>query len=328
MTKSPDHNLTDPRKVFAAASDHTRENFSVLSCFVPQDLREDFVTIYTFCRYADDLGDCYDADIPASRLRAKASLAELRDCVRTAKPGILPISFIQQLSLVRDKHNISLAPFLRLIDAFEQDQSITRYASWEELTDYSVRSANPVGHLVLMLFGYRPPEECNNNTRDLFLGSDDTCTALQLANFWQDVRRDLVERDRVYLPLTELNISEHDLRAWAQEPMPQVQSLHQGRDITVHPFCAGVRKLVQRTDDLFERGGKLFSELSDLAKRQPTGATVTLKRARACARVVRLFAAGGRLVNSKVRACNYTTLWKRPRVTRFDKLRLLLSHFR
>ena len=89
------------------------------------------------------------------------------------------------------RHDIPIDPFLDLIDAFEQDQRVNRYDSFEQVVDYCRRSANPVGRLVLYICGYRDAE------RQML--SDKTCTALQLANFWQDVRRDILDRDRIYL---------------------------------------------------------------------------------------------------------------------------------
>jgi phytoene/squalene synthetase len=319
----PEDNST--AALFARARDHTRENFSVLSCLVPRDLRADFITIYTFCRYADDIGDCYVGDISTARELALERLDRLRQSVVQNKPGDLPPTYIDELASLRERRRISTLPFERLIDAFEQDQRTTRYLTWDELLKYCDRSANPVGHLVLMLFGYRPPEECNNNTRALFATSDDICSGLQLANFWQDVRRDLFDRDRIYVPLSECNITERDLRAWAGEPMPSPIGDAVGASAaspgSIHPFCAALRPLVDRTQSLFDRGQGLFAELHRLPDPDRS-----MNRARDCRRVVRLFASGGELVNRKVRATGYTTLWQRPKVSRADKLLLLIRH--
>ena len=88
--------------------------------------------------------------------------------------------------------DIPIQPFLDLIDAFEQDQRVTRYDTFEQVLDYCRRSADPVGRLVLYMCGYR--DEVRQKL------SDRTCSALQLANFWQDIQRDLHDHDRIYLP--------------------------------------------------------------------------------------------------------------------------------
>ena len=170
---------------------------------------------------------------------------------------------------------------------------MVRYRTWDELLDYSRRSANPVGRLVLMVLGHRPPEEQPSNER-MFLASDDICTALQLINFWQDVRRDLIERDRIYLPMAEMPFDERTLRAWLEEPL---------RD----EFGEALRPLVDRTERLFASGGRIYSMLPP-----------------ADARIVALFAAGGMAILAKVRAMDHATLWRRPRLHAWEKAWLVI----
>src|SRR5439155_4370313 len=105
------------------------------------------------------------------------------------------------------RHNIPIGPFLDLIDAFEQDQRVDRYETFEQVVDYCRLSANPVGRLVLYMCGYRDEQRQHL--------SDQTCSALQLANFWQDVRRDIVELDRIYFPsesMRRFGVDESQLR--------------------------------------------------------------------------------------------------------------------
>ncbi|QDU71796.1 squalene/phytoene synthase family protein [Mucisphaera calidilacus] len=176
------------------ADDYTRslalghyENFSVLSRLVPKRLRDDFARIYAFCRWADDLGD-ETGSTEISRELLNWWRHELDACYQGHPKHPVFIALAPTI----EKHNLPRKPFDDLIDAFVQDQEVTRYDSWEQLVDYCSRSANPVGRLVLRVSGHDDPE--------LDRLSDATCTALQLTNFWQDVRRDIIQRDRVYLP--------------------------------------------------------------------------------------------------------------------------------
>ena len=163
------------------------ENFIVVSALLPRRLRQDFCNVYAFCRTADDLGDeIHDPEI------AMAQLERLREMTRQCYAGRNDSTLFTALSATIARHEIPIDPFIDLIDAFEQDQRITRYETFDEVLDYCSRSANPVGRIVLYVCGYRDEQR-----QQL---SDVTCSALQLANFWQDVRRDLVELERIYIP--------------------------------------------------------------------------------------------------------------------------------
>ena len=166
-----------------------------------------------------------------------------------------------------------------------------RYESWEELIRYSERSANPVGRIVLIMMGYRPPLEVASNA-ELFRASDAICTALQLTNFWQDVKRDLIERDRVYLPRELTGLSVDTLRAWMQE----------GSDTQRKAYANVLTPLIARTWHLFKIGEGLFP----LLRKQVRG-------------VVSLFAAGGHATLRKIERQGYMTLWERPRLSKFEK---------
>ena len=127
------------------------------------------------------------------------------------------------------RHDIPRKPFDDLVDAFLQDQEVTRYDQWEQVLGYCERSANPVGRLVLYMCGYR-----DERRQQL---SDDTCTALQLVNFWQDVRRDILERNRVYIPADVARANGLDI-----EQMVQAVQLDQA-DIGSSACCSR-RRLV------------------------------------------------------------------------------------
>jgi len=163
------------------------ENFHVVSFLLPKALHQDFYNVYSFCRWADDLGDEFGD--PARSLNL---LAWWRTELHAMYAGETRHPVFVALRGTVQKHALPIEPFDNLITAFIQDQTVSRYRNWAELEAYCVNSANPVGRLVLMLCGYRDEER--------FRLSDATCTGLQLANFWQDVTVDW-EKDRVYLPL-------------------------------------------------------------------------------------------------------------------------------
>lgn len=162
------------------------ENFHVASWFLPKRLRPHFHSIYAYCRVSDDLGD-----ETGNREQSLALLdlwgQELDACYRGETRH--PI-FVALAETIREC-DIPKEPFADLLVAFRQDQSVTRFETMADVLHYCRYSANPVGRLVLYACGYRDPER--------FTLSDHTCSALQLANFWQDVREDYA-RDRIYFP--------------------------------------------------------------------------------------------------------------------------------
>src|SRR6185312_17106191 len=222
-----------------AAQQYTRrlalghyENFSVISMMLPRHLRQDFSNVYAFCRTADDLSD----EVPdkSLSLRFLSRFKEMTRACYNDKPAS-PLFVALRQTIVR--FDIPIDPFLDLIDAFEQDQRVNRYETFEQLVDYCRRSADPVGRLVLYMCGYRDPER-----QQL---SDRTCTALQLANFWQDVRRDIVDRDRIYIPgdsMRKFGVTEEQI----------VQGRCEGR------FRDLMRFEVDRTASLFNEGDRLL----------------------------------------------------------------------
>lgn len=276
------------------------ENFSVLSRLVPAALRDDFAAVYAFCRWADDLGDETGRD-DAARARSLELLAwwrrELDGCFAQAGEPRHPV-FITLRETAR-KRGLSSKPFHDLISAFEQDQRLTRYETWEQLLDYCTRSADPVGRIVLALAGHGDGSGAATRAGDAerIAMSDATCTALQLTNFWQDVRRDLLERDRVYLPRAETGIDAETLRAWIDQP--------DNAEARVR-YIKALRPLVERTWTLFERGRTLPKSLD-----------------RSIAPVVSLFGMGGESVLRSVERIGCATLWRRPTLTRRRKAWLI-----
>ena len=180
------------------------ENFPVGSILLPRRMRRAVHAIYHFARYADDIADEGDAQ-PAERL---AALQALRDELGRIEAGQAPqTALMQRLAAVIGEYRLPLAPFYDLLSAFSQDVEKTRYQNFAELVDYCRRSANPVGRLMLHLYGEHDPKSVAM--------SDGICTALQLINFWQDVAVDW-SKGRVYIPqddLARFRISEAQIAA-------------------------------------------------------------------------------------------------------------------
>ena len=182
--------LADAREYCARLARSHYENFSVASWFLPKRLRQHFFNVYAYCRISDDLGDEV-GDTQASLALLDQWQHELDACYDGSPKH--PV-FVALTETVR-QFDIPKHEFSDLLTAFRQDQTVTRFETFDDVLHYCHYSANPVGHLVLYLCGYRDAE------RQAL--SDFTCTALQLANFWQDVSVDF-EKDRIYLPLEDL----------------------------------------------------------------------------------------------------------------------------
>lgn len=180
------------------------ENFPVASLLVPARLRKPIEVIYRFARSADDIADEGDAT-PDERLAGLAAYQAELDRIAAGTPPQTPL-FVALAGVIA-AHALPIQLFRDLLDAFAQDVVKKRYADYPELLDYCRRSANPVGRLVLHLFGRTEDEH--------LLQSDCICTALQLINFWQDVAIDW-QKDRVYIPQTDLpqfHVTEDDIAA-------------------------------------------------------------------------------------------------------------------
>jgi squalene synthase HpnC len=258
------------------------ENFSVISVLLPRHLRQDFCNVYAFCRIADDLSDeVVDRDESLrllERFRAE-TLAMYAGTPRT-------IVFAALAETVQ-RYEIPIQPFLDLVDAFEQDQRVDRYDTFAQLVDYCRRSADPVGRLVLYMCGYRDEQRQRL--------SDRTCTALQLANFWQDVRRDIVDRDRIYLPretMQQFGVSEQQIKGGGCDDN----------------YRKCIQFEVDRTEAMFAEGDALLPLLNEAVRPQ-----------------VSLFSQGGRAILEAIRRQDYDTLTNRPSLSRWQKGRLVFG---
>src|SRR5712691_3315287 len=165
------------------------ENFLVVTWLLPRQLHQAMFNVYAYCRTVDDLGDEAEGD----RLQLLADWErQLEDCF--SRRALDHPVYVALAKTIRE-YDLPIEPFRRLIQTNRQDQLVTRYETYAQLLDYCQYSANPVGRLVLTLFGYRDEPR--------FELSDATCTALQLANFWQDVARDY-QAGRIYIPLEDM----------------------------------------------------------------------------------------------------------------------------
>jgi squalene synthase HpnC len=255
------------------------ENFSVATWFLPAGLRQHFYNVYAYCRISDDLGDEV-GDARQSLQLLDQWEAELNACYAGSPRHPVFVALagtIAQFGI--PKHELS-----DLLIAFRQDQTVTRFESFQDVLGYCRYSANPVGHLVLYLCGY------NDGERQQL--SDCTCTALQLANFWQDVAVDY-GKGRIYLPLEDLRrygATEDDIAQ--RRPTPQ--------------FIELMKFEVQRAREWFERG-------LPLVKRVNRELAVDLE----------LFSRGGQEILNAIERQRYDVLTRRPVISKPRKLWLV-----
>jgi squalene synthase HpnC len=241
--------LDEARAYCQRLSETHYENFHVASWFLPKRLRPHFHSIYAYCRISDDLGDEV-GDREQSLALLDLWGRELDACYRgeARHPVFVALSeTIRACEIPKD-------PFADLLVAFRQDQRVTRFETMADVLAYCRYSANPVGHLVLYACGYRDAER--------FRLSDFTCSGLQLANFWQDVRVDY-EKDRIYFPLEDMRRFGVDEAAIAGGKFtPQFRELMQDeigytRDLFMQgmPLIGMVDRELALDLDLFSQGG-------------------------------------------------------------------------
>jgi len=256
------------------------ENFHVASWFLPKRLRPHFQSIYAYCRIADDLGDEV-GDREQSLALLDLWGGELDACYagRARHPVFVA------LAATIEQCEIPKQPFADLLTAFRQDQTITRFASMDEVLGYCRYSANPVGHLVLYAGGYRDAE--------MFRLSDFTCSALQLANFWQDVRVDYA-KGRVYIPREDMRrfgVGEETIASGMITPA----------------FRELMRYEVNETRKIFAAGAPLIGMVD-----------------RELSLDLDLFTRGGLEILNAIEAQDYDVLRARPSISKWRKAALLL----
>lgn len=284
-TDFPAWTLHDSLAYCRALSGAHYENFHVVSLLLPKRLHQDFFNVYAYCRWADDLGDEFgDARRSLELLEWWRSELDAMYNGRATHPVFVAL----QTSV--DKHSLPKEPFADLIRAFVQDQTKNRYQTYDEVLDYCIYSANPVGRLVLHLCGCADAERIRL--------SDETCTALQLANHWQDVRRDFSERNRIYVPADVL-------QAYGGSLITLEADLKRGQasDVVKKAFA----ELVRRAQLLFEQGLPLADTLD-----------------RRLAIDIELFSRGGMAILDNIRKQDWDPIRVRPRVGKAERVGLLL----
>ncbi len=265
------------------------ENFPVAR-LVPKAIRPHVSAVYAFARTADDIADERPDDPALTNETRLAGLARMNAQLDAVKNGGALAEDTQWIFLpladTVKRFNIPVQLFRDLLSAFAQDVTVKRYETFEDVLDYCRRSANPVGRLVLLLHGMSDDER--------FAMSDAICTALQLANFWQDVAVDW-KKDRIYIPAEDRRREGVDESYFAQ---PQANEA----------FRRCMRFQVERTQAIFDKGRALPGTL-------PFPLSVE----------IRATWFGGTAILRKIEAQKYDTLRGRPAITTFDKIRLLLK---
>ncbi|MBH9577819.1 squalene synthase HpnC [Inhella proteolytica] len=273
-----------PLSALPSAQRHQQENFPVASWLCPPALRPPILAIYRFARYADDLADEGNTSV-AERQQA---IAELRSQLRAIKegqpcePALRPV--LDPLAQALRDHQLPLPLLEALLDAFHQDTWVQRYANRAELLHYCERSANPVGRLLLHLFGIQDAAALR--------ASDAICTALQLINFWQDLSLDRL-KGRVYLPADRL--------AAAGSSVGQVLDGHDSPSLRL---CVA-------------------GELDWACALMCEGASLPFRVPGRMGWELRLVVQGGLRVAEKIRTMNHATLLHRPRLRAWDAPLLL-----
>lgn len=257
------------------------ENFTVGSVLLPRAIRQDVYNIYTYCRICDDLAD--ETDDPQLSIRLLEWWREELSLCYQGKPQH-PV-FVA-LSRTIERHDIPKQPFEDLINAFLQDQRVTRYQTFDDLLGYCANSANPVGRLFLHLLGYR--DEVRQKL------ADSICTALQLTNFWQDVAVDY-SKGRIYIPLEDM-----DRFGYTENEL--------SNHIVNASFVRLMRFEIARTREFFEQGSALCRLISGMG-----------------AADVELFARGGLAALRSIERHNYDVFRHRCSVSKFTKLMLLVG---
>jgi squalene synthase HpnC len=264
----------------SALANRHYENFPVASLLMPKKLRRHVAVLYAFARIADDFSDEPEYE-GVRRERLLDWRRQLND-IGTKTPPSHPVFLA--LGATMKELDLPKQPFDDLLSAFLQDTEKSRYATFDEVADYCRRSAAPVGRIVLMIHGHRDEE--------LFRYSDAICTALQLANFWQDVARDLAI-GRVYLPRED--------RARFEYPDADLHALR-----FTPAFAALLRLEVKRTRERFEAGRPLVARLP-----------------RALAVDIDLFSRGGCAILDRIEARGFDVLSARPSLGKRTKAGLL-----
>lgn len=258
------------------------ENFPVVSMFLPKKLRKHVATIYRFARTADDFAD--EGDISASdRLKLLADYEEkFSKCMNNEFSDL----FFETLKNTIDTFNLSSENFTKLLSAFRQDVSNSRFENFDEIINYCSRSADPVGRIMLEL--------SDNRNSDAIYYSDKICSALQLTNFYQDITID-TKKNRIYIPLEELisfGLSENDFKMNSNQA--KIKEL--------------IKFQVERAFEMFAEGRQILPMLKGLFRLQ-----------------ISAIISGGETILNSIRNIDYESFRSRPKLTKVDFIRILIK---
>jgi len=287
---------TKIENAFAKCEEVTKshyENFPVGSILIPKEKRKYVYAIYSFARYADDIADSGELDSGTKILKLNLLDLELDKVENNNLDEFESETEYIFLALYKtlEDLNIPIYELRNLLIAFMQDSVKDKYETFDELLEYSKHSANPIGHLILYLFGYN-----GMRNKNLFELSDYICTGLQLINFWQDVARDL-EINRVYIP---------------HEAMKKFNYSYQllNDKVENENYIELIKYLTVKTKEHFEKGSELPSLVKGRLKLE-----------------LKAVYNGGLTILNKIENLNYRTLSSRPVVTKGDKVKILLKAF-
>ena len=277
--------LIDSYKYCENIAKENYENFPVGSLLFPKKKRKYIYAIYAFARSADNIAD-------SGKLSEVEKLNQLNELninltdIQNGKTNFKNQIFTALADTIKN-NNIPIDEFTNLLKAFKQDSVKQKYKNFGELLEYSEISANPIGHLVLYVSGFKYDNE-------LFTLSDNICTALQLINFWQDVSRDL-DIGRIYVPSVEMEKYEYTYE-------------YLNNRIENENFRTLIKYLVDETEKLFLKGKAIENHLSGRLKYE-----------------IRATYIGGMTILNKIRKNNYNVLGKRVKLNKIDKSLLIIK---
>lgn len=282
MRQNDEHILENEyNKSLGIAKNHY-ENFPIVSMFLPKKLRKHVATIYRFARTADDFAD--EGDIsPSDRLKLLADYEEkFSKCMNNEFSDL----FFETLKNTIDTFNLSSENFTKLLSAFRQDVSNSRFENFDEIINYCSRSADPVGRIMLEL--------SDNRNSDAIYYSDKICSALQLTNFYQDITID-TKKNRIYIPLEELisfGLSENDFKMNSNQA--KIKEL--------------IKFQVERAFEMFAEGRQILPMLKGLFRLQ-----------------ISAIISGGETILNSIRNIDYESFRSRPKLTKVDYIRILIK---
>ncbi len=258
------------------------ENFPVFSLFIPVELKKHIAIVYQFARQADDFADEGDVNETVRLENLQRYENQLNECLK----GIYDNDFWMALHETINSFKLAQNNFYDLLSAFKQDVTKKRYDSYDELLNYCRRSANPVGRIILEIFGVYNEAALRY--------SDAICTALQLTNFYQDVSID-IKKGRIYIPLDELKSHDVDEKVFELK-----KNNTNFKTLLMHQ--------VERTSDLFLEGWKLIPFLPDNLKKQ-----------------IIMTILGGEEILKKIKINDYNVLEVRPELGKLDFIKIFFK---